>query len=148
MTPSGWQPLPKPMVVDSGAGETVLPSGWFRDHRTHVSEDRLGEFYTTADGSRVYNEGEKKLLVATMDGQQRAMTFQVAPVHKALGSVHQVLRKGNKVTFDTDESGRYVSNIAHKASGKRIPLRVEKGVYVLDMLVASPGSSFTGPGQR
>ena len=49
------------------------------------------------------------------------MTFQVAPVHKVLGSVHQMVRKGNKVTFDTDESGRDVSNIVHKASGQRIP---------------------------
>ena len=53
MTSGGWQSLPKPMVVDSGAGETVLPSGWFKDHPTHVSKDRLGEFFTTADGSRV-----------------------------------------------------------------------------------------------
>ena len=76
------------------------------------------------------------------------MTLQVAPVQKALGSVHQMVRKGSKVTFDTDESGRDVSSIVHKASGQRIPLRVENGVYVLDMLVASPGEGFTGPGRR
>ena len=76
------------------------------------------------------------------------MTFQVAPVHKALGSVHQMMRKGSKVTFDIDESGRDVSSIVHKASGQRIPLRVENGVYVLDMLVASPGEGFTGPDRR
>ena len=69
-------------------------------------------------------------------------------MHKALGSVHQMVRKGNKVTFDTDESGRDVSSIVHKASGQRIPLRVENGVYVLHMLVASPGEGFTGPDRR
>ena len=76
------------------------------------------------------------------------MIFQVAPVHKTLGSVHQMVRKGNRVIFDTDESGCDVSNIVHKASGKRIPLRGENGLYVLDMLVASPGESFTGPERR
>ena len=76
------------------------------------------------------------------------MTFQVAPVHKALGSVHQMVRLGNKVAFDTGESGRDVSNIVYKASGQRILLRVENGVYVLHMLVASPDEGFTGPDRR
>ena len=126
-----------------------MPTGWCEDHPTHVSEDRLGEFYTTADGARVYNQGEKRLPMSTTDGQQhRAMAFQAAPVHKALGSVHQMVRRGNKVTFDTDECGRDVSSIVHKASGQRIPLRVESGVYVLHMLVASPSKGFIGPEQR
>ena len=76
------------------------------------------------------------------------MTLQVAPVNKALGSVHQMVRRGNKVTFDTDESGRDVSSIVHEANGQHIPLRVENGVYVLDMLVASPNEGVIGPEQR
>ena len=39
-----WRPLPKPMVVDSGAGETVLPSSWLPEHRTEESELRHGEW--------------------------------------------------------------------------------------------------------
>ena len=49
----------------------------------HVSEDRPGEFYTKADGSWVCDEGKKIPRITTGSGQQRAMTFQVAPVHKA-----------------------------------------------------------------
>ena len=76
------------------------------------------------------------------------MNFQMAPVHKALGSVHQMVQKGSKVSFDTDESRHDVANIVQKASSKGIPLRVENGVYVIDMMVASPGESFTGPDRR
>ena len=72
----GGQLLPNPLVVDSGAGETVLPIGWFGDHPGHISEERLGELYT-ADGSRVSKQREDELLLSTADGQQqhRAMTF-------------------------------------------------------------------------
>ena len=27
-----WAPLPKPLVVDSGAGETVMPVDWLTSH--------------------------------------------------------------------------------------------------------------------
>ena len=34
-----WAPLPKPLVVDSGAGETVMPVGCLTKHLTDNSED-------------------------------------------------------------------------------------------------------------
>ena len=42
--------------------------------------------HTTADGIKVYNEGQRKLDVCTLDGQQRrSMTFKVARVKKGSG---------------------------------------------------------------
>ena len=84
-----WTPLPKLLVVDSGAGETFMPVDWLTSHPVTESDgSRANDFYTTADGSKVYNEGRRKLDVCTLDGQQRrSMTFQVARVKKALGSV-------------------------------------------------------------
>ena len=29
---NSWAPLPKPLVVDSGAGETVMPVDWLTSH--------------------------------------------------------------------------------------------------------------------
>ena len=80
-------PLPKPLVVDSGAGGTVVPLDWLTSHPlTESDRSRANDFYTTADGSKVCNEGQRKLDVCTLDGQQRrSMTFQVARVKKALG---------------------------------------------------------------
>ena len=31
---SEWTPMPKPLVVDSGAAETVIPRTWFPNHKT------------------------------------------------------------------------------------------------------------------
>ena len=65
-----WAPLLKPLVVDSGAGETVM---------TESDGSRANDFHKTADGRKVYNEGQRKLDGCTLDGQQRgSMTFQVS----------------------------------------------------------------------
>ena len=45
-------------------------------------------------------EGQRKLDDCTLDGQQRrSMTFQVVMVKKALGSVSQMVKNGNKFFF-------------------------------------------------
>ena len=85
--------LPKPIVVDSGAGETVIPEDWLPAHETKTSPGSLkNEYYMTADGGKVYNQGQKSVVASTADGKQcRKMTFQVAPgIQKALGSVSQM----------------------------------------------------------
>ena len=138
-----WAPLPKPLVVDSGAGETVMPVDWLTSHPLTESDgSRANDFYTTADGSKVYNEGQRKLDVCTLDGQQRrSMTFQVARVKKALGSVSQMVKNGNKLVFDQDSSGKDTSYIQNKRTNEKIWLRQENGVYVLDLMVAPPQRS-------
>ena len=89
-----WIELPKPVVVDSGAGETVMPEDWLPAHEIRESPaSKKTEYYVTADGGKVYNQGQKEVVVSTMDGSQcRKMVFQVAAVKKALGSVSQMVR--------------------------------------------------------
>ena len=138
-----WAPLPKPLVVDSGAGETFMPVDWLTSHPLTESDGSIAnDFYTTADGSKVYKEGQRKLDVCTLDGQQRiSMTFQVARVKKALGSVSQMVKDGNKLVFDQDSSGNDTSYIQSKRTKEKIWLRQENGVYVLDLMVAHPQRS-------
>ena len=133
-------PLPKPLVVDSGAGETVMPVDWLTNHPLKESDgSRANDFYTTADGCKVCNEGQRKLDVCTFDGQQRrSMTFQVARVKKALGSASQMVKNGNKLVFDQDSSGKDTSYIQNKRTNEKIWLRQENGVYVVDLMVAPP----------
>ena len=140
-----WTPLPKPLVIDSGAGETVIPIERLPNHPTRESEgSRNDEYYATADGTRIYNEGATTVTVATLDKKVcRGMTFQVAGVHKALGSVSQMVRNGNRVVFDQDGAGRDISYIQHRATQEKIPIRLENGVYVLDLLVAPASQSGT-----
>ena len=147
---NAWTPMPRPLVIDSGAAETVIPSDWFANHKVEESAgSRSGVYYTTADGTPVHNEGEKTLTMCTPDGQHlRQMTFQVAAVNKALGSVSKIVNNGNRVVFDMD--GSYIEN---KWSNDRLWLREDNGVYVLDMLVAPNNvnhneSIFGRPGTR
>ena len=53
-----WAPLQKPLVVASGAGETIVPLDWLTSHPLTESDgSRANDFYTTADGSKVFYEG-------------------------------------------------------------------------------------------
>ena len=69
--------MPRPLVVDSGAAETVIPRTRFQTTRQQNQKGpQRGVFYTMADGSTVENEGEKTLLMSTSDGaQMRKVTF-------------------------------------------------------------------------
>ena len=127
-------------MIDSGAGETVIPKHWFMAHPTVPSAGSMAEaLYTSADGTKVDNEGQTELLMCTPDGKSaRKMTFQVAKVNKALGSAGQMVDSQHRVVFDCDDYGRDISFIENKATRERIWLRRENGVYVLDMLVAPP----------
>ena len=136
-----WEPMPQPMIVDSGAAETVMPAHWLIGHKIYETESSKNkEYYTTANNGRVSNEGERHLLVSSFEGdKQRNMTFQVAKVSKALGSVSQIVKKGHRVVFDQDENGWDRSYIEHKETGELMWLRERDGVYVLDILIAPPG---------
>ena len=118
-----------------------MPVDWLTNHPLQESDgSRVNDFYTTADGSKVYNEGLRKLDVCTLDGQQRSsMTFQVARV--TLGSASQVVKNGNKLVFAQDSSGKDTSYIQNKRTNEKIWLRQENGVYVLDLMVAPPQRS-------
>ena len=64
------------------------------------------------------------------DDDNGGMQFRLANVTKALGAVSSVCDKGNRVVFDSE--GSYVEL---KREGRRIPLRRQNGVYVMDVWV-------------
>ena len=70
-----------------------MPMDWLTSHPLTESDgSRANDFYTTADGSKVYHEGQRNLDGCTLDGQQRrSITFQVARGRKALGSVSRMV---------------------------------------------------------
>ena len=130
-----WRLMPRPLVIDSGAAETVLPTDWFTGHELKETEEsRGGQFYVCAGGKEIPNYGERTLTLSTLDWSSvRNMTFQVTDVTKALGSVSKIVANGNKVVFD--ESGSFIEN---KRSRERLWMREDNGVYVLDVYVAPP----------
>ena len=120
-----------------------MPVDWLTNHPLTESDgSRANDFYTSADGGNVYDEGQRKLDVCTLDGQQRrSMTFQVARVKKALGSVTHVVKNGNKLVSDQENCGKDTSYIQNKRTNEKIWLRQQNGVYVLDLMVAPPQMS-------
>ncbi len=62
------------------------------------------------------------------------MTFQACNVTKPFLSVGKVNELGNKVVFDGDRN----SYIEHKASGKKIWLKKDKGVFTATVKVFVP----------
>ena len=116
--------MPQPLVVDSGAAQTVRLRTWFPNHKTEEpGGSKRGIFCTTAGGSTVEQKGEKTLL----------MTTSVANVSKALASVSKVVRNGNRVVFDT-------SGIENKTAKDIL-------WYVVDMVEAAIWNAvhITGP---
>ena len=132
----GWVPMPKPLVIDSGAAETVLPDTWFQNYPIiEGPEMKAEQSYVCADGTEIQNVGERHLVLSSLDWTQtRKMKFQVTQVHKALGSVSRIIKNNNKIVFD-EEEGSYILN---KETGEKLWLREDNGVFVLDVLVAPP----------
>ena len=94
-----WVEFPEPLVIDSGAAETGLPTHWFMDHELKESPgSRSGQHDLAANGDAIFNDGEKVLVLADKDGDNlRHTKFQVCESNTALGSVMKIVKHGNRV---------------------------------------------------
>ena len=97
------------MVVDSGAGDSVIPSSIMPQVPVNTNTSQYGTVYKVANGSNIENEGEKKFVAYTDSGQQKVFNMQVAAVDKPLLSVSGVVKRGNRVVFDPQ--GSYIENL-------------------------------------
>ena len=130
-----WEPISKGITIDSGAAESVIPPDHAPQFPTVPSDaSRAGVSYVAANGGKLPNKGEQKVMFSTKEGITRSMMFQVAPVNKPLGSVSRIVHQGNRVVFDVDESF-----IEHKATGQRMKLEERNGVFILDAWVPTFG---------
>ena len=70
---------------------------------------------------------------------------RVADVHKALLSVAEVVDKGFRVVFDTDNKGRDASHMVRKSDGHRVEFHRRNKVYEIDwdILPYQPGPGDT-----
>ena len=136
MTGQKWESLPFPNVIDSGACASVMPSDWC----SHVKllktpQVEAGEYFRAANGKKIFNEGQKPVSMMTKEGAMRDMSFAVCAVTKALGSVSQMCKAGNKVVFNPPwhPEGSYIE---HEEAGGRLWLEEQGGLYVLHAKVA------------
>ena len=131
-----WEDLPFPVIIDSGACVSVMPTEWC----PHVDiestpQSRAKEFFRAANDHKIYNEGQKVITMMTKEGNKRDMRFTVCDVSKALGSVSQMCKIGHRVVFNPpwDHNG---SHIEHVDTGERMWLEEKGGLYILSAKIA------------
>ena len=125
----GWERIR--VQVDSGAVDTVAPkevAKAFSLRETAMSKNNIG--FVAANGSKIDNYGERKVVGYTDDGEGVSMRMTCADVQKVLGSVHRMNLGGNRVMLDGNDS--YLEN---RKNGRRTPIKYENGQYVLYMWV-------------
>ena len=132
-------------TADSGAADNVGPEGIAKMFSLQESDaSRNGRYYTTANGGKVPNKGEKKLDGVGRDGRPLRMTMQVAPINKVLTSVGKACDAGNVVLFTKD--GGYivkapqVQELVRKAESlkDKVTMKREKGMYTYELFMRKP----------
>ena len=60
-----WEPLPFPIIIDSGACTSVMPTAWCQHVPIYETKgSRAGEFFKAANGDKIYKEGRKEGCIA------------------------------------------------------------------------------------
>ena len=133
-TSEEYSKLPYPIIIDSGAAESVLPRDWC-PQAALVDGPMKGKKYSAANGSDIKNEGQRVVSMVTKEGQWRNMTFQVCNVTRPLASVSKIVEAGHSVVFNPvdDPRGSYIQNLQ---SGEKMWLTAKAGVYVMETKVA------------
>ena len=127
------------VCVDSGAGESVCPVDAFPSYETKKTA-KPGMTCTAAGGQALVNVGEKRPEFKT-NGVDVWMAFQATTkVQKPLAAATRITEKGNRIVLDDADSESCIMN---KKSGAKIPLTIENGVYMMQMLV-KPAAPFQG----
>jgi hypothetical protein len=129
-------------VVDSGAEESVAPPKLFPGEVKPSPMSRAGGKYRAANGARIPNLGQQKVLFKNDEGQQCGTSFQIADVERPLISASQLAASGNSVVIDK-KGGK----IVNEKTGKIMQLQKRGGVYVLRMWIASETPGFPGQGK-
>ena len=97
-------------AVDSGATDNVTDTKTL-SQSVPITEGPAfarGVQYEVANGIRIPNLGERKIVGHVDDGVIRSLTMQVCDVNKSLLSVSKMVKGGNRVVFD--DSGSYIED--------------------------------------
>ena len=115
----------------------MCPVEAFPSYKT-VKTAKTGATYRAAGGQKLTNVGEIRPNFKSA-GIGGSMAFQATTeVQKPLAAASKITAKGNRIVLEASGLDSYIE---HKQSGKRIPLTIENGVYMMEMLVMP----FQGP---
>lgn len=130
------------ITMDSGAAESVMPSGrlpyiaTLQTERSLAAQQQGG--YSSATGETIPNRGEQQITMMTADGNWKGMRFQKTDVRKPLGSISRICEAGHRVNFE--KNNNYIED---RVTGDRVFLREENGLYILDAWIPKAEASMS-----
>ena len=130
--------LRRGITMDSGAANNVMPRRMVRNPSAirPSPSSRKGVHYVTANDGRIPNEGEIDFSFTTQEGNGENFVVQIAEVNKFLGSISYLVDQGFRVTFDKDAAtGRDLSMMVHKLSGRTSRFRRDRNIWILDAMI-------------
>ena len=139
-----WQEVE--LTADTGACDTVIPKAMCpMIPITPSAQSRAGMEYEVAAGQTIPNLGERRCEMWTEGAEQpKAISMQVADVHKALLSLSRCADMGFESRF-----GSAFGCLIDQATGEVIPLQRKGNLYVLKCWIrAAPASPFGRPDGR
>lgn len=128
------------VMVDSGAS---INAGWAKTHfpgsivRTSPGQLK-GEFANTANGDRLYNEGEFDV-TGECDGVSMSIGFTNMKVDTPIASIRKFCKSGNDVSFY--EGGGCIVN---RKTGAKARFMEMAGVYFLKLKLKQPTNDANG----
>ena len=131
------------LAVDSGATETVVGEEMLSNIKTIQGEcAKRGVEYEVANGETIPNVGERRCILMSEDSNSpKAITFQIADIHKPLLSVSRCAGLGFQCVL-----GKYGGQLVDEESGEVIPLHRRGNLYVMRAWIRENDSSdFTRP---
>ena len=120
-----------PCAVDSGACAHVSPPGI--SGITEQKEANIKGKCFAADGSPIDEFGKLTVNAVLEGGTKLATSFDIVNITRPLLSVNQMVANGHNVVLGRDRNYIQVAG-----SNRRIPLRPEGKLYMLDLWVRIP----------
>lgn len=118
------------MDLDSGAAETVIPTGSVPGVKVRRDNGKEGTTYRVANGNVIPNRGEKRMVWKSKEGFTGNINAQVTDVTKGLISVSNICDAGNWVVFGP--KGGWIEQVA---TGRKNHFGRNGKRYTLEILV-------------
>ena len=119
------------LTIDSGAVATIAPVDTIPGEKPRETEaSRRGIGYCVANGNSIRNKGELTLRGTAENGVKLNVIAQASDVTKPLGAAREVVKSGDRIVLNEEES--YIQN---KRTQKKIPIKRDNGMFIVTMKI-------------
>ena len=133
--------------MDSGAFRSVIPADLATDYPLLPFDGEPPRVGRTASGEELVPDGRRILTCGFQEGSDKTLDFLVMQkVTKPLGSISQMVARGCRVVFDSEERGG--SSLEHRASKQRHRIQAKGGIFVLPLTIRQPKAGFPRQADR